>query len=544
LFLLFLVAFLVSSSGIGHFPLLDVDEPRFATASREMLKPGGDWIVPHFNGQERFDKPILIYWLQAGAMAFFGPNPFGARLPSALALGLAAPITALIGMELGLSFLLSLAAGLILVTTAQAQIMGHAATADGVMLFFTLATALVQVRRFERGPSKGSFLALWGLLGLAFLTKGPPALIAPLALGVGILWAGGRPRIQSVLPGVLIFMVIILAWGIPALDRSEGRLWTQGLMKHVVERSLRPFEGHGGFAPWWYLFYFVSIPLTFLPWSPFLVYGVAWWKRALGGIESKAAKTLGAWILGTILVFTLVTSKMPHYPLPCFPALAILVAFGLERKVYSGRKAASVFFGLGMVLLVLFPLLPLVLGLNQSFPPALQIGIALFLGCFLAGREILKRQPVRAALNLSLGAVVGFSLLGGRLLPSVGPFFLTPRVAPLLRPYIGDGIPMHRFRVVAPSLVFSLDHPLPGLEARGTTYPYNWGLEAMGRGEMRILSREGKLPFLWDGLKGIKDPKLKHRLKEYLEKPLVKCRGWYPGRGKWVTLVLLGKSLP
>ncbi|HHI79935.1 MAG TPA: glycosyltransferase family 39 protein [Planctomycetes bacterium] len=544
LLLLFLLAFLVSASGIGHFPLLDVDEPRFAAASREMLKPGGDWIIPHFNGHERFDKPILIYWLQAGAMSIFGPGALGARLPSALALGIAAPLTALIGFELGLSFLLALLSGLILVTTAQAQIMGHAATADGVMLAFVLAAIWMQVQRFRRGPGAWNFLGLWGFLGLAFLTKGPPALVAPLALGVGILWAGGRPRFRSVFLGLCLLVAMVLAWGLPALERSEGRLWTMGLMKHVVERSLRPFEGHGGFAPWWYLFYLVSVPLTFLPWSPFLVHGIAWWRRAVGGIEAEAAKVLGGWILGTLLVFTLVTSKMPHYPLPCFPALAILLGFGLERKVYQGHRPAYLFFGLGVLLLLLFPILPLAEGLDRGFPHALQIGAALFLGCFLAGRMIRRRFPLKASLFLALGAVVGFSLLGGRLLPSVGPYFLTPRAAPLLRPYLSDGLPMYRFRVVAPSLVFLLDHPLPLLDARGKKTPYKWGLEAMGRGQLRILTRKGKIPFLRDGLPGIADPKLRARVQRYLEEPLVQQKGWYPGRGRWWTLVLLGKALP
>ncbi len=544
LFVLFLLAFLVSVSGISHFSLLDVDEPRFAAASREMLKAGGDWIIPHFNGEERFDKPILIYWLQAGAMRIFGENALGARLPSSIALGLAAPVTALIGIELGLSFLLSLVAGVVLSTSAQAQIMGHAATADGVMLFFVLLASFFQIRRFHRGASVGSFFGLWGALGFAFLTKGPPALVAPMALGAGILWAGGRPKIRSVLWGCLLLLAMILAWGLPALERSDGRLWTLGLMKHVVERSLRPFEGHGGFAPWWYLFYLVSVPLTFLPWSPFLVYGFSWWKRALFGVEAQAAKILGVWVLGTILVFTLVTSKMPHYPLPCFPALALIVAFGLERRVYSGTRVAFVFIGLGLLLLILFPILPLVEGLPQSFLPAMQIGLALFLGFFFAGREVLQKNPLKAAMGLGLGAVVGFALLGGRLLPSASPFFLTPRVAPLLRPYLADGLPIHRFRIVVPSLVFTLDHPLPVLEEHGGAYPYAWGLEAIGKGRMRILTRSRKLSFLKDELKGIKDPGLRDRVREYLNHPLLQCRGWYPGRGRWVTLVLLGKDLP
>ena len=46
--------------------LWDRDEPRFAEAAREMVATG-DYVVPHFHGAVRYDKPPLIYWLMAAA---------------------------------------------------------------------------------------------------------------------------------------------------------------------------------------------------------------------------------------------------------------------------------------------------------------------------------------------------------------------------------------------------------------------------------------------------------------------------------------------
>ena len=76
-----LLALMVGWLGAG--PLFDVDEGAFAEASREMLA-SGDWGHTTLNGADRFDKPILVYWLQAAALALIGPHEWAARLPSAL----------------------------------------------------------------------------------------------------------------------------------------------------------------------------------------------------------------------------------------------------------------------------------------------------------------------------------------------------------------------------------------------------------------------------------------------------------------------------
>jgi hypothetical protein len=72
-----------------EFALIDRDEPRFAEASREM-RERGDYIVPYFNNQFRFDKPPLTYWLQIASYRIFGENDFAARFPTAVAAALVA----------------------------------------------------------------------------------------------------------------------------------------------------------------------------------------------------------------------------------------------------------------------------------------------------------------------------------------------------------------------------------------------------------------------------------------------------------------------
>jgi len=79
-----IAAALLLVPALGLPPLFDVDEGAFGEATREMLA-SGDWLSTTLNGAPRFDKPILIYWLQAASATAFGLNEFSLRLPSALA---------------------------------------------------------------------------------------------------------------------------------------------------------------------------------------------------------------------------------------------------------------------------------------------------------------------------------------------------------------------------------------------------------------------------------------------------------------------------
>ena len=88
------LAWIYLGLGTASLPLMDRDEPRFAEASREMLA-GGDWVVPRLNGGHRFDKPPLIYWMQAACMRWLGRSEAAVRLPSVACATLAALATVL-----------------------------------------------------------------------------------------------------------------------------------------------------------------------------------------------------------------------------------------------------------------------------------------------------------------------------------------------------------------------------------------------------------------------------------------------------------------
>src|SRR5215469_1623276 len=97
---LFFACVLFHTLGTWSLPLIDRDEPRFAEASREMMERG-DYIIPYFNNQFRFDKPPLTYWTQIASYKIFGENDFAARFPSAIAAALVALSLAIGGSRFG-----------------------------------------------------------------------------------------------------------------------------------------------------------------------------------------------------------------------------------------------------------------------------------------------------------------------------------------------------------------------------------------------------------------------------------------------------------
>ncbi|HEX9048443.1 MAG TPA: glycosyltransferase family 39 protein, partial [Verrucomicrobiae bacterium] len=120
-------------AGNWIMPLTDRDETRFAEASREMIQRG-DYVVPWFNGQWRFDKPILIYWCQSASYRVFGENPFAARLPSVLFTTATALLLVRWGRKAAdakTAFL----AGAMFVAGLHVAVIGRVATADMAMVF-------------------------------------------------------------------------------------------------------------------------------------------------------------------------------------------------------------------------------------------------------------------------------------------------------------------------------------------------------------------------------------------------------------------------
>jgi len=338
--------------GTWSLPLIDRDEPRFAEASREMMERG-DYIVPYFNNAYRFDKPPFIYWLQVGSYRLLGVHDFSARLPSVLCTLATALLIYGFGTRLHperaaeerqrAGFL----AGVIYVTALQVMIHARASVADAAMVLGVTAmmwAGFEVLRWIDKNPRRSGVLSPWWwllalALALGFLAKGPVAWLPLVALGIAAWQNGGWQsfRRSGLFGALLVGAAISACWGVPALLETNGEFFRIGIGKHVVERSVSAMEGHGASNILIYLltipFYLVMVVVFFLPWTRELP--ALWKSRTWRGSDGL----LWWWIALVFVVFTLIKTKLPHYILPAYPALALLAGarFALEPALFARR---------------------------------------------------------------------------------------------------------------------------------------------------------------------------------------------------------------
>ncbi len=324
-----LALLVVMLAGLGQAPLFDVDEGAFSEATREMVT-SGDWGHTTLNGDDRFDKPIGVYWLQAASVAVFGVQEFAFRLPSALsgwliALSLAAFAARRFGVQAGAL------AGVIAVSSLGWFAICRAATADG-LLNLLLVLAGLDLWRFAESGAKAPLRRAYAWVGMGLLVKGPVAALVPGA--AFILWvvtSGQWTRLkQAALDawGWVLLVGIAAPWYAYALHR-HGMDFVDGfLLRHNLQRFSGPLEGHGGSLT----YYLAALPLLAMPWAPLLV-AVAWRVRRLW------AEPLGRFLLlwaGFVLVFfSLSGTKLPHYVLYGYAPVALLSARALAG---AGRR--------------------------------------------------------------------------------------------------------------------------------------------------------------------------------------------------------------
>jgi hypothetical protein len=164
-----------------------------------------------------------------------------------------------------------------------------------------------------------------------------------------------------------VVLTVIGLWGIPALIATNGAYLQVGLGKHVLQRSLQPMESHGGAGIAGYFlflpFYLVVSFFSFFAWCLFLPACV---KRLFARRDPEENYLLGP-ILTVLFVFTLIQTKLPHYVLPAYPMLAILVA----RKVAESKWRRGL---LGVALI--FYLLIALIGFRVIEPEFLSKRIA------------------------------------------------------------------------------------------------------------------------------------------------------------------------
>ena len=349
-------------SDLGAIGFVGPDEPRYAWIARDMAETG-DWVTPRLYGKPWFEKPPLYYWGAAVCFKLFGVSEAAARLPSAIAallltLALAWLALRLYGRETArwLMLLLPTSLGMIGFSHAAATDMPFSGMLTIAMVSAAVVLGLARNANTPVIP-RTPWLALISFgffLGLAVLAKGPAAII--LCGGAVFFWAvftkRWRDSVRLFHPAAIVaFCLTALPWYILCARRNPD-FFRIFIIEHNFKRFLTPEFQH--IQPWW--FYAPVLLLAFLPWAALFLWTslagskVLWSKR----LTAASAWFFICWAGFCAIFFTVSRSKLPGYVLPAVPAIGVLLARDLNRRLEERtRKARWMSFGLSLTLVLL-----------------------------------------------------------------------------------------------------------------------------------------------------------------------------------------------
>ncbi|MGB6818183.1 MAG: glycosyltransferase family 39 protein [Pseudolabrys sp.] len=475
--LLVVFSFLVFLPGFFQIPPVDRDEARFAQATKQMLE-SKDFVDIRFQNEVRYKKPVGIYWLQAAAVK--AGETLGVpqarttiwlyRLPSLFgAIG-----AVLLTYWAALVFVprrAALFAALMMASSVLLGIEARIAKTDAMLLLTSVAAmgALARIylaSQTEPQDDKGDWrqpAILWTAIAAGVLLKGP---LVPMFVGLTVIVLSVVDKsarwLWSLRPfaGIVWLILLVSPWFVAIIAKSGASFFVQAIGHDMLDKVASGQEAHG--APPG--FYFLLFWVTFWPGAVLagLAAPIVWKSR-----YEPRTRFLLAWLLPSWLVFEAVMTKLPHYVLPLYPAIAIMIAgilesYGLTKQRWMVRGTIGWFLLPGAVAiatLVLFIMFGRELGLIAWPFAALAVIFGLF-AWWLYEVDGAERSLLRAMLASVFLAITVFAVTFP-LLPTLFPSALIAReikASDCARPHVAS-----TFAYQEPSLVFLL-----GTETRFT----------------------------------------------------------------------------
>ncbi|KRB13933.1 glycosyltransferase [Mesorhizobium sp. Root695] len=445
--ILFLFSLLMTLSGLMSLPPIDRDESRFVQATKQMVETS-DYVDIRFQDASRYKKPIGIYWLQSAAVALSGEGAAAPiwvyRLVSMLGIALAVVGIAWTGTKL-FGANAGLAAGLMMAAIFATAFEGRDAKTDAMLLACCVAAqgALAQIylaaRRNEPVASHLPWI-FWAAQGLGILIKGP---VAPLlsVLTVATLFAFERDwrwlLKLKLMRGVALVLLIVLPWVALITWKSGGAFLQDAVGKDMVAKVASGEESHG-LPPGFYM-----LTYSLFMW-PFGLIAVGAGLQALNRLhDDPRLRFCLAWYIPFWLVFELIPTKLPHYVLPAYPGMALLIGWLLTLPPQEANAPLrrwqdwlwwSTAFGLAVVSLGLASVCvgaPIYLTGTFSWWSVPAAAAALGAGYLAFSREL--QVPLRRIGAIAVCAGITYGLLFGVIAPSLKPIWLSPAIEAAVR---------------------------------------------------------------------------------------------------------------
>ncbi|MFA5027989.1 MAG: glycosyltransferase family 39 protein [Candidatus Methylomirabilota bacterium] len=437
--LLLLLSLLCFLPGFVSLQPMDRDEPRFAQASKQMLETG-DFIDIRFQNEVRYKKPVGIHWMQsavvaaAEALGVPGARTTMAvyRIPS-LAGALAA---VLLTYWAALSFAgrrdAFLAAAL-LAGSVILSVEARLAKTDAMLLACSAAAMGALARAFfarrEGGPGRSTVVIFWAAMAAGVLIKGPMILMfAGACAAVLSLRERSAAWLKGLRPvlGLLCLLAAVLPWFVAIGLRSGAEFYAKAVGDDLLGKVATGQQHHWG-PPGFYLVAFFA---TFWPAAIFAAMAApfAWRRRG----EDRIAFAL-AWIVPSWLIFEVVSTKLPHYVMPLYPAVAVVAALALAQGEVEPRTPMA------QAVFLVMPLIPVGLALLASYAAWSLDGTLPYAGwlllvpasalAILAWAAFARAEATRAALLGICAAALLSAGLFGLTQPVLQSLKLSPRLA-------------------------------------------------------------------------------------------------------------------
>lgn len=373
---------------LGSHGLLEPDEGRYSEIPREMIE-SGNFITPKLNYVKYFEKPVLLYWMNAINFMTFGQNEFSARLftASCALLGIAAT------GALGAFMFGSLAGFLSAIITALSLLYFAIGTINltDMPLSFFITLALVSFYVGHRSQNKKWYLLFYASMALGLLTKGLVAIVLP---GGVVFWYIIFTRKWKLIlealyiPGILLFFGISIPWFWLVCRDNPDFFHFFFIQEHFLRYATKM---HDRYEPFW--FFLPMIPAGIMPWTGFL-FSLFSKDSILRSPADERERDSNIYLLlwfGVILLFySLSDSKLIPYIVPCIPPLTILIGADISRMIKNKRwHGGAMAWEIGIAILFSAALIGYAILGNElpqatSLPIAIKVSIGLLIGPALA----------------------------------------------------------------------------------------------------------------------------------------------------------------
>src|SRR5580704_6154072 len=441
---LLLVSLLLFLPGFFQIPPVDRDEAYFAQATKQMIETG-DYVDIRYQDDVRYRKPVGIYWLQAAVVntaSALGLRDARTtiwlyRVPSLI--GAVGAVLATYWCALAfVSRRGAVLAALMMMTSTILGVEARLAKTDAVLLFTVvlamsvLARAYMAPRRNDPLPGLGLLTVFWTALAVSILVKGPLILmvVGLAAASLCILDRSARWLLAlRPLPGTAWLLLLVLPWFIAIYLRVGNQFLVGSVGGDMLSKVANSQETHG--APPG--LYFVLFFATFFPAS--MLAGLA--APAVWAVRREpAARFLLAWLVPSWIVFELVVTKLPHYVMPLYPAVAILIAGAVETKVLSLRpwlvRGVMWWFLVPLIVSILAVVGAIIIDRDLVLLAWPFFTAAIVCGLF-AWQLYDQDGPERAFMRAAAAQVLIAIGLYAVVIPSLTPAFPSPALAQVLR---------------------------------------------------------------------------------------------------------------